>query len=266
MNNESKKLTWAVGLVAGLGVLSIAYAALSSTLNIQGKDATINTGYIHFDTCEATGIGSTNPDYIDGTDSKKSGGLFERSDGATGVIPSAQFSTNWAKALADPGVVNVEATKKQKDTVTIKDAKLNDFGSFIVYELNIYNESTSPMRLRKLPNIEVSLDSDSVTSAGAGAVSESNIERTLYDVYDENNFSNPFEVDGNTKPLQVLNVDTNGAIVNAERTDGNYVVAGGRITWYLRIGFKNYDSNTNHAYGTTKFNFSVTPEWEAVMS
>lgn len=39
MNKESKKLTWAVGLVAGLGVLSIAYAALSSTLNIDGKNA-----------------------------------------------------------------------------------------------------------------------------------------------------------------------------------------------------------------------------------
>lgn len=48
MNKESKKLTWAVGLVAGLGVLSIAYAALSSTLNIDGKNASVNAGYVRF--------------------------------------------------------------------------------------------------------------------------------------------------------------------------------------------------------------------------
>ena len=79
MNKESKKLTWAVGLVAGLGVLSIAYAAISSNLNIKGTNESVNVGYVRFaDTagekltpeseetlkCESYGIGSTNEEYI----------------------------------------------------------------------------------------------------------------------------------------------------------------------------------------------------------
>ena len=76
MNKESKKLTWAVGLVAGLGVLSIAYAALSSTLNIKGN-TTVDIGTVRFIAegeeqytgkgCKVFGIGSTNPEYVDGT-------------------------------------------------------------------------------------------------------------------------------------------------------------------------------------------------------
>lgn len=250
-NNNKKKLTWAVGLIAGLGILSIAYAALSSTLTIKGDSATINTGYIHFtDVSKAYGIGSTNSEYS--TDGKTSGGLFPARDdnNSNGLILAGSFDKNWAKALAKPGKFELGDEHKVNDKVTITGAELNDFGSFIVYELHIFNESTSPMRLRSLPEIKV----EGLTS-GAGAVSEANIERKIYEECSPANFVEPCSTE-----LKECEGDDD------TRTDGNYIIAGGNTTWYLRIGFKNYDKNTNSAYGTTTFNFSVVPEWEAVMS
>ena len=185
MNKESKKLTWAVGLVAGLGVLSIAYAALSSTLNIKGENASVNVGYVHFlgkddlstgqEQSRAYGIGSTNKEYI-GTGGTISGGIFNgRAEGKTGLITGDEIGADLTKALAEPGTFALGQTNKAKDTVTITGAKLNDYGSFIIYKLDIINESANAMRLKTDPTVTVT----DVTPSEGGA-SKSNIQTAIY--------------------------------------------------------------------------------------
>lgn len=257
MNKESKKLTWAVGLVAGLGVLSIAYAALSSTLNINGSQESVNVGYVHFkDSSAAYGIGSTNGEYI-GEGGAISGGIFSRDDNSTGLILSTNFSKNWARALAEPGTLDLNTvTKKLQDTVTITGAKLNDYGSFIIYKLDIVNESANDMRLKTLPTIDLKN-----LEAGSGKATDGNIERVIYTDCTTENFVTPC-----TDKLTKTEVDSNGAVTEGSKTAFNYLTKnGGTTTWYLRIGFKNYDKTSNNIHGSTTFDFSVAPNWEAVM-
>lgn len=266
MNKESKKLTWAVGLVAGLGVLSIAYAAISSNLNIKGTNESVNVGYVRFaDTagekltpeseetlkCESYGIGSTNEEYI-GTGGTISGGIFSRDDGSTGLILSTDFSKNWAKALAKPGNLALSAAPKEKDTITIDGAELNDYGSFIIYKLDVINNSNNDMRLKKLPEITI----DTIDTA-SGKATKDNIERVIYTDCSTDNFVEPCKT-----PLAVSSASSVQAAGST-----NYLKAnGGHTTWYLRVEFKNYDKTKNNVNGSTKFTFSVTPNWEAVMA
>lgn len=256
MNKESKKLTWAVGLVAGLGVLSIAYAALSSTLNINGSQESVNVGYVHFkDSSAAHGIGSTNEEYI-GTGGAISGGIFSRDDSSTGLILSTNFGKNWAQALAKPGTLDLNTvTKKLQDTVTITGAELNDYGSFIIYKLDIINESANDMRLKTLPAIVLK-----DLETGSGKATDGNIERVIYTDCADENFVKPC-----TTPLTAAAKD-DGAYDATKKTAFNYLAKnGGHTTWYLRIGFKNYDKDNNNIHGSTAFGFSVAPNWEAVM-
>lgn len=278
MNNESKKLTWAVGLVAGLGVLSIAYAALSSNLNIKGTNESVNVGYVRFaDTagedmpvegsqpkklkCESYGIGSTNDEYtakLNDGDAEKtiSGGIFSRDDSSTGLILSTYFGKNWAQALAKPGNLTLSAAPKEKDTITIDGAELNDYGSFIIYKLDVINNSNNDMRLKKLPEITI----DSIDT-GSGKAASKNIERVIYTDCDTKNFVTPC-----TTALTAAD-NGSGSYDASKKTDYNYLKAnGGNTTWYLRVGFKNYDKTNNNVNGSTKFTFSVTPNWEAVMA
>ncbi len=281
MNKESKKLTWAVGLVAGLGVLSIAYAALSSTLNIDGKNASVNAGYVRFlgrsgesddsgelvaDTkgCQPWGIGSINDEYTakanDGDAEKTiSGGIFNgRADAnKPGLITgTAGIGADLTKALAEPGTLLLDGKNKAKDRVTITGAKLNDYGSFIVYKLDIINESTNDMRLKTLPEIAI----DSIDTA-SGKATKDNIERVIYTDCSTDNFVKPC-----TTALTAAANDS-GAYDASKKTEYNYLTKnGGTTTWYLRIGFKNYNKDSNNIHGSTTFNFSVAPNWEAVMA
>lgn len=269
MNKESKKLTWAVGLVAGLGVLSIAYAALSSTLNIDGKNASVNAGYVRFlgssgdsddsgefeantKGCQPWGIGSTNEEYI-GTGGTISGGIFNgRAESKTGLIIGDELSADLTKALAEPGTLLLDGKNKAKDRVTITGAKLNDYGSFIVYKLDIINESTNDMKLKTLPTIAI----DGIDTA-SGKASAENIERVIYTDCSTDNFVKPCKTQ--------LAVSTASAV--QATGSANYLKAnGGTTTWYLRIGFKNYNKDSNNIHGSTTFNFSVVPQWEAVIS
>lgn len=270
MNKESKKLTWAVGLVAGLGVLSIAYAALSSTLNIKGENASVNVGYVHFlgkddlstgqEQSKAYGIGSTNSEYLGKDNTKISGGIFNgRAEGKTGLITGDEIGADLTKALAEPGTFALGQTNKAKDTVTITNAKLNDYGSFIIYKLDIINESANPMRLKTDPTVTVT----NVAASGSGttAADESKIQTAIYTDCDKNNFSEPC-----VSPLTVAALDSStGKVTEESKTSYNYLDVGANTTWYLRVGFDNYDAANNNVHGTTTFNFSVTPQWEAVI-
>lgn len=250
-------------------MLSIAYAALSSTLNIDGKNASVNAGYVRFlgssgesddsgefaantKGCQPWGIGSTNEEYI-GTGGTISGGIFNgRAESKTGLIIGDELSADLTKALAEPGTLLLDGKNKAKDRVTITGAKLNDYGSFIVYKLDIINESTNDMKLKTLPTIAI----DGIDTA-SGKASADNIERVIYTDCSTDNFVEPCKTQ--------LAVSTASAV--QATGSANYLKAnGGTTTWYLRIGFKNYDKTKNNIHGSTTFNFSVVPQWEAVIS
>lgn len=254
MNKESKKLTWAVGLVAGLGVLSIAYAALSSTLNIKGEGASVNVGYVHFtdktldvgrdNYCEFSGIGSTNPEYYTGTKSN-----FNRGeDTSTGMIGSTYAGENWATALAEPGGLSLSKSKKDRDTVTISGTKLNDYGSFVVYKLGIMNSSNNDMKLTKAPTFEIFEQNGTKYTAG-------DIEVKAYTDYDENNFVSPCKSE-----VKVYEESMNGNPTNC-----NYLTTDTECAWYVKVSYKDYESATNKDSGSKQFTFKTSPVWEAVM-
>lgn len=147
-------------------------------------------------------------------------------------------------------------TKKLKDTVTIKKAELNDYGSFIIYKLDIINESANDMRLKTLPTIAI----NNIDTASGKAAAE-NIERVIYTDCSTDNFVKPC-----TTALTAAANDS-GAYDASKKTSFNYLAKnGGHTTWYLRIGFKNYDKTRNNVHGSTTFDFSVAPNWEAVMA
>lgn len=200
--------------------------------------------------CQSWGIGSVNPEYIEGT---KSGGIFNgRAESKTGLIIGDELSADLTKALAEPGTLLLDAKNKAKDRVTITGAKLNDYGSFIVYKLDIINESTNDMKLKTLPTIAI----DGIDTASGKAAAE-NIERVIYTDCSTDNFVEPCKTQ--------LAVSTASAV--QATGSANYLKAnGGTTTWYLRIGFKNYDKTKNNIHGSTTFNFSVVPQWEAVIS
>lgn len=250
MNKESKKLTWAVGLVAGLGVLSIAYAALSSTLNIDGKNASVNVGYVHFEDSSAPyGIGSTNTEYLNGTES---GGIFPtRSDNTKGLIlageNNANFKTGWAQSLGEHGTFTITSESKAKDKIVIDGAKLNDYGSFLVYKLDIINDSANDMKLTSIPDITVN------ATETEGSAKVSNIEAEIYSNCVTENFKEPCTA-------------TVEAYAGSEKTNApNYLTPNGKTTWYLKVGFKNYSEAENNVSGSTPFTFSVVPKWEAAI-
>ena len=254
-NNNKKKLTWAVGLIAGLGILSIAYAVLSSTLNIEGTGSEVDIGHVHFtdktldsgrnNYCEISGIGSTNPEYYTGTISK-----FDRGEGNsdTGMIPSTSFSEAWAKALAEPGELSLSKSKKDRDKVTISGTKLNDYGSFVVYKLGIMNSSGNNMKLTKAPTFEI-------FGSSGSKYTEGDIEVKAYTDYDESNFVSPCKSE-----VKVYEESMNGSLAN-----GNYLTPGADCAWYVKVSYKDYESVTVKDAGSIPFTFSVAPVWEAVM-
>lgn len=258
MNKESKKLTWAVGLVAGLGVLSIAYAALSSTLNIKGENASVNIGYVHFqNTTEnpsgVVGIGSNNPDYITSDGKSNITAREKAGDTGKGMITSSDFlSKDWAKALAVPGTLSLETSEggKTNDTIKVTGTQLNDYGSFVVYKLGIINESSNNMALTALDTANINVTD--------GSLSTDNIEIGLYKACDTDSFATPCVDDNKLRTVGKDGFTSEIIDKDAQR----YLAPNGTTTWYLRVGFKNY-GETNNTSGTTKFNFSITPRWEA---
>lgn len=262
-NNNKKKLTWAVGLIAGLGILSIAYAALSSTLNIKGENASVNVGYVRFMTtdegsdmgCQALGIGSTNPEYGDKESNEST--ITGRSGSDKGMIKSAEFAQPWARALAEPGTLTVGTSDsgKAKDIVTISGTKLNDYGSFVVYKLDIKNDAANAMKLAKAPTVdiyELSSDSDTEGTKYTGDL----IQAKVYSEYFEDNF---------VKDTCVNEVAAFTGTSYPASSFHNYLTAGGTTNWYLKVSFKEYGENTNQYVGTMKFKFVAHPQWEAVM-
>lgn len=202
MKSENKKFAWAVGLVAGVGALSIAYAALSTTLNINGNGQ-VNSGTVQFvqDTSKAYSIGTK---------------AISSSDSAENPNPTTKLDSEFAKSLGKAGTVTVstgtETGAKENDTVTITGTEIYDFDAYVLYKLDIKNTAPNTMKLKELPQIEF--------SEGSGYV-----DATIYT--DEKMLT----------LLQPYN-DEEGST----NTSPNYLPSQGTTTWYLKVFHYGSDS------------------------
>ena len=137
------KVTMALVMIGGLAALSIAYAALSTQLNIRtnGNSEKVEASSVMFDETEGAckGYGVSKP------------------ENSSGVISASnKYEDTQGKEtdndLAKCGSVVVGSSNKRNDTVTINGTILRDYGAFAVYKLTIVNRGSTPVQLTKNPN------------------------------------------------------------------------------------------------------------------
>lgn len=120
-NKKIKKTTLAIILISVLGVLSIAYAALSTTLTIQsGSDTQVDPWVVQFNN--------------------------DTSNGINAVVGAPVNATG--------GTVAVSSAAKTNDTVTISGTKLHDYGAEVIYKLQVLNKGTKKAYLQAYPTID----------------------------------------------------------------------------------------------------------------
>ena len=134
MKKGNRKTALALGLVAGVGVLSIAYAALSSTLNINNTGSQVKAGSVEFESSSPVSIGSDSVGSakVDTAEWNKSTAL-----GATGS--QAQISTK----------------EKNNDSIDFSGTELYDFGAYVIYKMHLKNTAPNALCLKTLPDIEL---------------------------------------------------------------------------------------------------------------
>lgn len=131
-------------LLGIVGVISIVYAALSTTLYIQsGNDTKVEPRDIQFDN---VGSGSARPfvagnELINGYLVKNLDDLFEYEPG--------QYMD------ATGGIVTISETDKINDTATISGTKLHYYSSVIKYKLNVKNMTNKQAKLQSATSINI---------------------------------------------------------------------------------------------------------------
>ncbi len=153
MEKSNKKALWALGLVAGLGVLAVAYATLTSNLSIAGSGTASVYGVEFDDVTDGTsnywlGIGQDKSDAVDGT----------KNDGTGNFNPTYKgddkTSDPTAVGLGNGGTLarssSNSSNQGENDTITISDIKLYDEGAYVDYVLNMTNHALNKMYLTKV--------------------------------------------------------------------------------------------------------------------
>lgn len=137
------KVTMALVMIGGLAALSIAYAAISTQLNIRTNGGTekVEASAVMFDETEGAckGYGVSKP------------------ANSSGVISASnEYENTQGKEtdndLAKCGSVVIGSSNKRNDTVTINGTILRDYGAFAVYKLTIVNRGSTAVQLTNSPN------------------------------------------------------------------------------------------------------------------
>lgn len=153
-NGKKSRFTLAIALVGALGVISIAYAAFSTTLNIKlggtdGDASKVTSAWnIHF------------VDSINDT---------------SGEATSAQSGSSTASA----GSVAVSTVTSNLDTVTITGAKLGNYGDKLVYTLPVVNEGSIDGYISEDPDITLTATGTGTTATADEGIVESNVTTKL---------------------------------------------------------------------------------------
>jgi len=159
---NNKKFKWAIGLVAGIAVLSIVYAALSSTLYIGGNGE-VKTGSVQFSDCVPFKLGTngdinggvaTSPEYYDyNTNAAIAFGACVAKDAteSNSIHPTTQYIDNGANIQIYRSSHN---NSSDGDSLTVNGTKLYDYGAFAIYEVTLTNTAPNAMKLSAVPTIK----------------------------------------------------------------------------------------------------------------
>lgn len=242
MKKEGRKMTWAIGLIAGLGVLSIAYAALSSTLQINGDTTKINTHGVEFVKGEGYAIGD------DTEGSKISFKKAEENEAKAKALGKLGKCDIYTLGDAD----NIERARKN-DKMTISGTELYEWGSYVVYKLDLQNFASNNMKLTSAPDVTVSTSDDLTPN-----------ERVEVKLYSDSTCKNELAAwqDGDA----TTGNDKGNWLAKATTADaGGAKTDGGTTSWYVKVYYNQYSKGASPAWelkdGT--FTFTVAPVWEA---
>lgn len=258
MNKESKKLSWAIGLVAGLGVLSIAYAALSSTLYIQGNGQVSAASTVKFTACAPDSIGTSDIGYnesagISGGHTTGMGGPYAPTAaeaaayGEPAATPFIDSSTT-ASTLAGTSTSGIEifrSTKKANhdgDSLLIQGTKLYDYGAYVIYDATVTNSGANAMKMVEAPRVKAYFTPENGTEQ---ATPDANVKVTVHDT--------AAHAQAGTNEIAAWTNETSPAV--------NYLAAGASTHWFIKVARLGTEANTGDAKlmnGTFRFTVDLT--------
>lgn len=247
-NKSRKRLTLSLGLVASLGILSIAYAIVSSQLNIKSEDSKLvgkYQGAVQFvvdGSCDYS-IGTT-----DTSDSVyKKGPFYSRKSGVgTDVCDlKSESSPSYVFAKAGEIAITTGDNGNPNDTATINGTELFAKGSYVTYKLQIKNTSNVPMRLSAY---DANTLKNSITSATTG----------VKDIVDVKIYS---QDPGNSENgTEIRTLDATAEVTSSTPNSSNFLHPDAITDWYVRVYCK--EDAENFVAGA--FSFEVKPAWSPI--
>lgn len=241
MNKKKSKTTLAIILVGILGVISIAYAAISTTLFItSGGSASTNP-------TDGATAGRAYVKFLDAADDDALA-----PDTNTGIAVSEDVDH---KATATAGDVTITTTSKTNDTAIIKGTDLGAFGSYVIYKLEVKNEGSKPAKLTKVPYIE-----NGGCDGGVASINDDrsgvklNISVRIYtELTDDKKDCKP----GSELKIWDQNNDA------ADNSKANYLGSKESTIWYVKVSYIDAASASG-VFTPGTFGFDLNPVWEEV--
>ena len=247
-NKSRKRLTLSLGLVASLGILSIAYAIVSSQLNIKSEDSKLvgkYQGAVQFvvdGSCDYS-IGTT-----DTSDSVyKKGPFYSRKSGVGTDVCDLKSVSSPSYVFAKAGEIAITTgdNGNPNDTATINGTELFAKGSYVTYKLQIKNTSNVPMRLSAY---NADTLKNSITSATTG----------VKDIVDVKIYSqNPGNSENGT---EIRPLDAAAEVISSTPNSSNFLHPNATTDWYVRVYCKKDAEN----FVAGAFSFDVKPAWSPI--
>lgn len=245
-NKSRKRLTLSLGLVASLGILSIAYAIVSSQLNIKSGESKLvgkYQGAVQF-------VGDGSCDYSIGTtDSSdsvyKKGPFYSTGSGKTTDVCNLKSESSPSYVFAKAGEVAITNGDNENDTATINGTELFAKGSYVTYKLQIKNTSNVPMRLSAY---DANALKNSIKSSTTG----------VKDIVDVKIYS---QDPGNSENgTEIRTLDAVAEVTNSTPNSSNFLHPDATTDWYVRVYCK--EDAENFVAGA--FSFEVKPAWSPI--
>ncbi len=242
MKKENGKMFWALGIIAALGVLTIAFATLSTNLKIVGT-GNVNTFGVEFNNSSA----DNNSWYSVGKDGSPS---------VEQITGSEKSTSTTALAIGQGGVCSVQSTDgNRNNSLAITGTEFYEYGAYIVYKVTVTNYASNSMKLSGYnvqitkngsasdPDLSSKVSSDLYTSTALSSQTLIDHEHGYYG--DEHN---------NYITLGAASINSTGAATPDSST--------GSATLYLKIK-RTETIAENEVAENGSVTIVVTPSWVA---